>query len=178
MLDRDYVRLMSTYNVWMNDKIYSACATLGDAQRKEDRGAFFGSIHGTLNHLVWADRANLGRLISWNLPVGKPRDILFDDFDSLRVERKRLDQLLLEWAEQLPEGKLAESYDLVSVAYQRRRRMPRYLLVVQMFNHQTHHRGQLTTLLTQLGLDVGSTDLPFMPYADVLCEDLPFLETT
>jgi uncharacterized damage-inducible protein DinB len=172
MLDRDYVRLMSAYNSWMNAKLYAACSTLDDDARKLDRGAFFKSIHGTLNHLLWADRTFLGRLLEWNQPIGKLGDILFEDFAAMSVERTRLDELLLAWAEALSEGQLGESYELVSTVYQRRRRMPRYLLVVQMFNHQTHHRGQITTLLTQLGCDLGSTDLPFMPFADGLCEDL------
>ncbi|MDB4975815.1 MAG: DinB family protein [Myxococcaceae bacterium] len=174
MLDRDYVRLMCEYNGWMNDKVYTLCATFPDAERKLDRGAFFKSIHGTLSHLLWADRANLTRLLSWDLPFGKPSDILFDEFDALWLERKRLDTVLLEWAEGLTEGALATTIEMRSVTYQRRRRMPLQLLVVQMFNHQTHHRGQLTTLLSQLGHDVGSTDLPFMPFADTFCEDLPF----
>lgn len=175
MLDRDYVRLMATYNAWMNEKVYAACATLTDEQRKQDRGSFFKSIHGTLNHLLWADRAFVVRLFALNQPItGKPSDILFEDFAAMQAERTRLDAQISAWAEQLAEGKLSEQYEMVSAAYRRRRRLPRYLMVVQMFNHQTHHRGQLTTLLTQLGLDVGSTDLPFMPFADTLCEDLPF----
>ncbi|MDB4989567.1 MAG: DinB family protein [Myxococcaceae bacterium] len=174
MLDRDYVRLMAEYNGWMNDKVYTACATLTDGERKLDRGAFFKSIHGTLNHLLWADRANLSRLLAWNLSMGKPSDILFDDFDQLWLERKRLDAVWLEWAKALPEGALAAPFEVTSVAYQRRWRMPLSMLVMQAFNHQTHHRGQLLTLLSQLGLDVGSTDLPFSPYADTLREDLPF----
>jgi uncharacterized damage-inducible protein DinB len=174
MLDRDYVRLMSEYNLWLNDKVYTACAALPDAERKLDRGAFFKSIHGTLSHLLWADRANLSRLLKWELEIGKPSDVLFDDFDALLRERKRLDALLLEWAQNLEEGALAAAFEVRSVAYKRRRSMPLYLLVVQVFNHQTHHRGQLTTLLSQLGIDIGSTDLPFSPYADLLCQDLPF----
>jgi uncharacterized damage-inducible protein DinB len=174
MLDRDFVRLMAEYNTWMNDKVYTACATLPDAERKLDRGAFFQSIHGTLSHILWADRANLSRLLAWDVVIGKPSDILFDDFDQLWLERKRLDEELLRWATQLDEGKLAEDFELVSAAYQRRRRMPLYLLVVQLFNHQTHHRGQLTTLLSQLQIDLGSTDLPFSPFANELCTDLPF----
>lgn len=174
MLDREYVRLMAEYNRWMNDKLYDACAKLDDGQRKADRGAFFGSIHNTLNHLLWGDRAFLARLLAWQIEFGMPRDVLFEDFDELRRERARLDGVLLDWALTLEEGALSEAYELSSVTYQRRRRMPRYLLVVQMFNHQTHHRGQLTTLLSQLGVDVGVTDLPWSPYADQLCEDLPF----
>ncbi len=85
MLDRDYVRLMAEYNAWMNDKLYAACAQLADEERKRDRGAFFKSIHGTLNHLVWADRAFLIRLLAWDLPMGKPADVLFDEFEPLRT---------------------------------------------------------------------------------------------
>ena len=175
MLDRDYARLMATYNAWMNEKVYAACSTLSDEQRKQDRGAFFKSIHGTLNHLLWADRAFVVRLLELNQPItGKPSDILFEDFAAMQAERTRLDAMITDWAEQMAEGRLSEHHELVSIVYRRRRRTPRYLLAVQMFNHQTHHRGQLTTLLTQLGVDVGSTDLPFMPFADTLCEDLPF----
>lgn len=173
MLDREYAVLMAEYNRWMNTKVFAACRPLSDEERKRDRGAFFQSIHGTLNHLLWADRAFLSRLLAWDLPIGSPRDVLFAEFEPMAAERERLDGILLEWAQNLPEGALAETYELNSVTYQRRRRMPRYLLVVQMFNHQTHHRGQLTTLLTQLGCDIGSTDLPFMPYADTIAEDLP-----
>lgn len=175
MLDREYVRLMATYNAWMNEKVYAACSALTDDQRKQDRGAFFKSIHGTLNHLLWADRAFVVRLLELKQPItGKPSDILFDDFVDMQAERTRLDAMITDWAEQMAEGRLSEHHELVSIVYRRRRRTPRYLLAVQMFNHQTHHRGQLTTLLTQLGVDVGSTDLPFMPFADTLCEDLPF----
>jgi uncharacterized damage-inducible protein DinB len=174
MLDREYVRLMAEYNQWMNEKLYDACAKLDDAQRTEDRGAFFGSIHNTLNHLLWGDRAFLARLLGWNIDLGMPRDVLFDDFVALRRERTRLDEILREWAKTLEEGSLDEPIELRSVAYQRRRRIPRFLLVVQMFNHQTHHRGQLTTLLSQRGIDIGVTDLPFSPYADEICQDLPF----
>ena len=174
MLDRDYVRMMAEYNGWMNSKVYEACATLDDAERKRDRGAFFKSIHGTLNHLLWADRANLSRLLAWDITIGKPSDVLFDDFEPLRTERKRLDDILLAWARELPEGALSTPFEMRSVAYRRRRRMPLALLVVQVFNHQTHHRGQLTTLLSQQGIDLGGTDLPFMPFADSLCEELPF----
>jgi len=173
MLDRDYTRLMAEYNAWMNEKVYAACATLSDEERKRDRGAFFKSIHGTLNHLLWADRAFLIRLLEWDLPFGKPGDILYDDFEGLWAERKRLDEAMLGWANNIDAGLLSGMYELFSVAYQRRRRMPRYLLVVQMFNHQTHHRGQLTTLLSQLGMDIGTTDLPWMPYANTICTDLP-----
>jgi uncharacterized damage-inducible protein DinB len=164
---------MAEYNAWMNDKVYSACAPLTDAERKRDRGAFFKSIHGTLDHLLWADRSFLIRLLAWDLPIGKPGDTLYPDFVELTHERKRYDEIILDWAKSLDEGSLSEPLEFTSVVHQRRRRLPRYLFAVQMFNHQTHHRGQLTTLLTQAGIDLGGTDLPWMPYGLSLGQDVP-----
>jgi uncharacterized damage-inducible protein DinB len=172
MLDREYARLMAEYNAWMNEKVYQACAPLSDEERRRDRGAFFKSIHDTLHHLLWADRAFLIRLLSWDLPVGKPTDVLVEDFVAMTHERKRYDELILDWAKTFPEGSLAEPYEMYSAVYQRKRRLPRYLLVTQMFNHQTHHRAQVATLLTQAGIDIGVTDLPWMPYGLSLGEDL------
>jgi uncharacterized damage-inducible protein DinB len=173
MLDRDYARLMAEYNAWMNEKIYKACAALSDEERKRDRGAFFKSIHGTLNHLLWGDRAFLIRLLAWDMPFGKPGDVLYDDFVELTHERKRYDEIILDWANTFEEGALSQPLEFFSVIYQRRRKLPRYVMVVQMFNHQTHHRGQLATLLTQLGIDLGVTDVPWMPYGLSLGEDVP-----
>ncbi|MEY4576358.1 MAG: hypothetical protein RL701_1061 [Pseudomonadota bacterium] len=173
MLDREYVQLMAQYNLFMNEKLYALCASLSEEERQRDRGAFFQSIHGTLSHLVWADRAFLIRLLRWDLPLGQPSDITFPEFEGLRAERARFDRIIVDWAEALDEGALAQPLEIVSVVYKKRRRMPTYLFVVQMFNHQTHHRGQLTTLLSQLGIDPGITDVPFMPFASALVTDLP-----
>jgi uncharacterized damage-inducible protein DinB len=173
MRDRDYVVLMAEYNAFMNQKLYGLCAALSDEERKRDRGAFFKSMHGTLQHLLWGDRAWMIRFLKWDLPIGKPSDLLFEDFDALRAERVRLDQVMLEWARTLPEGALSEPFQVTSVVYKTTRRMPLYLVVVQMFNHQTHHRGQLTTLLSQMNVDPGVTDVPWFPYAAQLMEDVP-----
>jgi uncharacterized damage-inducible protein DinB len=172
MRDRDYLVLMAEYNAFMNEKVYALCAPLSDEERKRDRGAFFKSIHGTLNHVLWGDRAWLIRLLRWDEPIGKPADMLFEDFDALRAERVRYDQLILAWARNLPEGGLSEPFEITSVVYKKTRRMPMYLVAVQMFNHQTHHRGQLTTLLTQLNIDPGVTDVPWFPFAAALTEDV------
>ena len=88
---------------------------------------------------------------------------LYDDFGALRAARAALDARLLRWAAELREDWLREPLSYVSRVDGRTRTVPRWLLAVHLFNHQTHHRGQLTMLLSQLGLDVGSTDLPFMP---------------
>jgi uncharacterized damage-inducible protein DinB len=172
MLDRDYAVLMAEYNAHMNARIYELCSGVPDADRKRDRGAFFKSIHGTLSHLLWGDRAWLIRLLGWSEPIGKPSDVLFDDFEALRAERARYDALLLEWARNLAPDALSKPFEISSVVYKHKRRMPLYLIAVQMFNHQTHHRGQLTTLLSQIGIDPGVTDVPWFPYAQGLTEDL------
>jgi len=173
MGDRNHAVLMAEYNAWMNEQLYAICARLSDEERKQDRGAFFKSIHGTLAHILWGDRAWLIRLLQWNEPIGNTRDVLFEDFDALWAERKRLDQVLLEWARSLTPGVLGSMFQITSVAYKRTRSMPMYLVIAQVFNHQTHHRGQLTTLLSQLGIDPGPTDLPWFPYADSICDVTP-----
>jgi uncharacterized damage-inducible protein DinB len=173
MRDRDYVVLMAEYNAFMNQKLYGLCAALSDEERKRDRGAFFKSLHGTLQHLLWGDRAWMIRFLKWDLPIGRPDELLFEDFAALQAERVRLDQVILEWARALPDGALSEPFQVTSVVYKKTRRMPLYLVVVQMFNHQTHHRGQLTTLLSQLNIDPGVTDVPWFPYAAQLMEDVP-----
>jgi len=172
MLNREYAELMARYNQVMNEKLYALCSALTDEQRKRDQGAFFKSLHGTLSHLVWADRAFLIRLESEPGPIGRPEDFDCPDFTALRAERQRLDQVMCDWARSLPEGTLAKPFVMTSVIYKTQRRMPLYLLVVQMFNHQTHHRGQLTTLLSQMGIDPGVTDLPFLPCADGLVSEV------
>jgi uncharacterized damage-inducible protein DinB len=100
-------------------------------------------------------------------------ELLFEAFAPMHQERQRLDARLCTWASNVREGQLSGVYEFRSITYRRKRRLPTYLMIVQMFNHQTHHRGQLTTLLSQMGLDVGVTDMPFMPFADTLCVDLP-----
>jgi uncharacterized damage-inducible protein DinB len=162
-------RALARYNAWMNDKLYAAAAQLSDAERKRDLGAFFKSIHGTLNHLLLADYVWLGRLTGDASCVphaadGSPIAIralsqeLYADFEPLRAERTRLDARLLAWVSQLTEAQaLAElSYASLGGAHQSH---PLWHALSQLFNHQTHHRGQLTTLLMQQGIDPGVTDL-------------------
>lgn len=162
MIDRDHACLMARYNQWMNLKLYDAAARLSDAQRKEDRGAFFKSIHGTLNHLLYGDLAWLCRF------TGRSSDGLhpalgIDDFEALRARRIAVDEELLAWAGTLTPAWLAADFTYFSMAYAGSFTRPAWTLVVHLFNHETHHRGQVTTLLSQLGVDVGATDLPLLP---------------
>lgn len=166
----EHIALMAEYNQWMNRKLYKAAATLTDAELTADRQAFFSSILGTLNHLalgdtVWLKRfaqhpANFSALAPLSA-IATPTDLkqlAFADIRALANHRAWLDQLIIKWAHGLRETDLDQrlSYrNMRGVANSK----PFFGLLVHFFNHQTHHRGQATTLLTQAGVDVGDTDL-------------------
>jgi uncharacterized damage-inducible protein DinB len=170
----DPYRAMARYNAWMNAKLYAAAARLPDAERRRDVRAFFRSIHGTLNHLLLADRAWLGRFTR-DLRLGQSLDAagnpivmsgrldqeLYADFDELRRQRERTDGDITTWADTLTPERLAADlrYRTTSGAEQCH---PLWWAVSHFFNHQTHHRGQVTTLLVQAGVDPGVTDLVAM----------------
>jgi uncharacterized damage-inducible protein DinB len=156
---------MAQYNLWMNNKLLHAAALLTDEQRKKNLGAFFGSLHGTFNHLLAADRIWMARFTASHHGVSQLNDILYDDFELFRAARREMDAKLIDWAsalknpvpEYLEYHKVSGTKDLVSLPYA--------TCVVHWFNHQTHHRGQASTLMMQLGLDPGVTDLIAMPIA-------------
>lgn len=167
MMSSEWLGALARYNRWMNDKLYALAATLSDEERKCDRGAFFKSIHGTFNHLLVADRVWLSRFKGVPAPDGLMapgiRSLdqeLFADFENLRQERSLTDAELSTWSSQLTEARLA-----APLAYKRAGKnveAPLWSLVAHVFNHQTHHRGQITTLLSQAGIDPGVTDLVAM----------------
>jgi len=163
MITPEYCRTMARYNQWINDRLYTVCAELSDAERRRDRGAFFGSMHRTLNHLLWGDRAWLGRLTAQPYTAAAFGADLIDDFATLRAERAITDRALLEWAEAVTAGQLASPLSYRSSVDGRTRRLSLGVAAVHMFNHGTHHRGQLTTLIKQAGVDPGPTDLPWVP---------------
>ena len=162
-LTTDYIVTMAAYNAWMNEKFYGLCAGLSDVQRKEDRIAFFRSIHGTLNHLLYGDLAWLGRFKDGAPRVARADEILYEDFDEMRRARGKLDDEMQSWAKTVDDEWLAAPFHYRSLITGQDGERPAWLLVTHMFNHQTHHRGQLSTLLTQCGLDIGVTDLAAMP---------------
>jgi uncharacterized damage-inducible protein DinB len=161
--DPQLYRTFARYNQWMNQKTYEVCAKIDDAERRQDRGAFFKSIHGTLNHLLFGDRIWMGRFTGRQYPIAPMGLDLHDDFSELRAARAAMDQDILDWTAGLTEAWLAGTLTWTSGVDGATRARPCWLLASHLFNHQTHHRGQLTTLLCQLGHDVGPTDLPWMP---------------
>ena len=163
MISPAHTQLMARYNQWQNRSLYTAADGLSDADRKLDQGAFFGSIHGTLNHLLWGDRMWLGRFIDEPCTAPAFGADMFDDFSTLARERETTDRKMLDWAGKTTASWLAETLRYTSKVDGRTRELPRAVAAVHLFNHGTHHRGQLTTLLRQAGHDPGVTDLPWLP---------------
>lgn len=156
---------MARYNQWMNDKLYDVCGSLSDSERNSDCGLFFGSIHGTLNHLLLADRVWFGRFLGEPFEVTGLDQELFADFGELRGARAETDRLILDWCIGLTETELAGQLHYTSISKPVPRTCPLWVAVTHLFNHQTHHRGQITAALSQLGRDFGVTDLIALPEA-------------
>lgn len=154
---------MAAYNQWMNEKVYGCALELSDEQRKRDLGAFFGSVHLTLNHLYVGDEAWMQRVHGEPISMTSTREERYTSFAELWTARQALDRRISAWAEQLTDAFADGVFRFRSVAYQRDIELPGWAVVAQIFNHQTHHRGQVTTLLKQLGKDPGITDIPMMP---------------
>lgn len=164
MIDPAYVRTLARYSRWQNESLYAAAATLTDAQRREDRGAFFKSIHATLNHLLFGDSIWMSRFLGAARPEGVfPGTDYCADWDDLRRRRAELDEKIVRWAEGLDGEAIAGELEWNSGLQNMRMSKPRWLAVTHFFNHQTHHRGQVHAMLTAASVDPGSTDLMFMP---------------
>ena len=163
MIDPGYVRTFARYNAWMNGRIYECCARLPDERRKRDDGAFFRSIHGTLNHLLLGDRVWMGRFVGPLFAPGSLADELYADFAALREARHAEDERITRWAAALTPEVLSGRLRYTSIVNPQPREMDYAYAVTHFFNHQTHHRGQVTTLLSQAGIDPGATDLMWLP---------------
>lgn len=163
MPPENYYELMAQYNKWMDEKLYKVCSEIPDTERRKDMGAFFKSIHGTLNHIYYGDLAWIERLRDNSFTPRKLGEYLFYDFEELREAQSKMDDEILAWSKTLNEEFLSKPYDYISNVDMKKRVIPIWVLAVHMFNHQTHHRGQLTTLIKQLGYEPGITDIPWLP---------------
>jgi uncharacterized damage-inducible protein DinB len=165
-----HIYLMATYNEWMSAKVHEAARNLSDEELSADRKAFFGSILGTLNHLAAGDTIWLKRFAKHptnhlalepvrQLPDPKSLDqLLFSNIRELSAYREWLDRIIIKWAQSTTESDLDAPFNYANmkgVVFDK----DFYSLIMHFFNHQTHHRGQVTTLLSQSGVDVGDTDL-------------------
>lgn len=162
---REVATAMAAYNRWVNAQIYEAAARLADDERRRVLGGAFGSVHGTLSHLIVGDRLWLQRFRGESVTIPTPGQ--FPDFESLRAARLETDSDIDAWAASLDDDFGDRPFHFRSIAYNRERSVPGWSVVLHLFNHQTHHRGQVLTLLRQLGSQAGIVaDLPWGPYFD------------
>ena len=146
------------YNRLANETLYAACAALPDEERRRDLGAFFGSVHGTLNHLLLGDRIWMTRFEGGSHPSTDLGAILHDDFATLRAARVAMDVRIERFVAALPRDFSAGTIRYLNNAGFASED-PLNVLLPHFFNHQTHHRAQVHTLLSQLGRDPPSLDL-------------------
>ncbi len=167
MITADFVRMMSRYNTWQNRNLYDAADGLSEESRQQDRGAFFGGIHRTLSHLLWADHVWMSRFDRWEPPRVKLAESpgWIDDWSELRSKRRISDARIARWAAALSDEALEGDLAWTSGAEGRDVVRPRAMVVQHFFNHQTHHRGQVHAMLTAAGARPGPTDLFLMPDA-------------
>ena len=165
MITPAHAQMMAAYNAWQNESLYGAASGLSDHARKADRGAFFGSIHRTFNHILWGDRIWLSRFTDHPAPEGgiPTSTDYYEDWEALCAARKETDAFIRDWAGALAPADLEGDLTWFSGAMGRDVTKPRWVLATHFFNHQTHHRGQIHAMLTAAGAKPDDTDIPFMP---------------
>jgi len=151
---------LANFNPWVNGHIYDAAAKLPDENYRMDCGVFFKSVHHTLNHILVVDRLWFARAKGTTADVKSLDQILYDDFASLREERMAEDNRIVEFVADLDEQDLVTVVPFVTTDGTAGE-MSRDLMLMTVFNHQTHHRGQVTAMLSKFGIDYGSIDLPY-----------------
>ncbi|MBV9734806.1 MAG: damage-inducible protein DinB [Acidisphaera sp.] len=157
-----HLQMMAAYNGWANRRLYGAAAALPDPAWRQPAGVFFGSLHGTLNHLLATDRIWLRRLTGEGEAPSRLDAILFEERDALRAAREAEDARLCGYVAGLSDTDLAASFEYATTRGQPQRQ-PRWQALVHLFNHQTHHRGQAHACLTRLGVaEPASLDLLVM----------------
>jgi len=152
------LRILGRFNRWANRKVYAAVAGLTDAEYRADRGAFFRSTHRTLNHILVGDRLWLRRLTGSGDQPSSLDAILYDDFPSLQAAREREDERIVAYVDRLEEDALDCPCAFTNVAGEAFT-FALGPLIINMFNHATHHRGQVHGILTGLGKESLALDL-------------------
>ena len=152
MISAEYCRLLARYNSWQNNSLVTAASDLTDAQRWMDRGAFFGSIAATFNHIYWADALMLERINRNERPQDSITHSLISpsDWDEFKVLRARRDAEIEQWADSHSDANLNGLVAWHPPNSSTRIEMSKAMCVVQFFNHQTHHRGQIHAMLDLL----------------------------
>lgn len=168
MITSTYCQTMARYNQWQNKELASALEKLGDSELTLDRGAFFGSIFRTVNHLLWGDTLWISRFDGGLGPA--ETDLSKTDttdttanLSEWTTARGHMDVRIRAWADSVTAGDLTGDLTWFSGSIQADVSKPRSLCIMQFFNHQTHHRGQVHAMLGTAGAPMYTTDIPFMP---------------
>ena len=151
--------MLAGYNAWANGRVYDAAAQLSDSAYRADRGAFFKSMHGTLNHLLVTDRLWLRRFTGEGDAPNRLDAILFEEFLELRAAREAEDARIVAYIDGLSEDRIAAMFRYSTVTNPREIEQPLGPALTHFFNHQTHHRGQAHAILTGLGREGPVLDL-------------------
>ncbi|MGO8089944.1 DinB family protein [Rhizobium leguminosarum] len=146
-----HYRMFAAYNRWANTQVYAAAAELSDSEFRSDCGAFFGSLHRTLNHLIVADRIWMKRFSGAGEAPTTLDAVLFEELEALAAARKAEDERIIAWTGMLDERTLAANFTYVTVVQPAEITQPMSAALAHFFNHQTHHRGQCHMTLTALG---------------------------
>ena len=143
-------QMFAGYNAWCNERLYAAAATVPDAEYRRDRGAFFKSLNGTLNHLLVGDRVWMRRFTGVGAQPPSLAAILHDDFATLREARRKQDTLISRYIDGLGEADLVGTLRYRTVTNPQDIEQPLMPALDHFFNHQTHHRGQAHALLSSI----------------------------
>ena len=154
-------QMFGHYNAWANTRLYDAAAALSDEQYRADRGAFFKSVHGTLNHLLATDRIWMQRFTGTGTAPDRLDAILFETFGELRAAREAEDRRIVDYVDSLDDARIAGSIRYRRVSTPEVFEQALAPALAHWFNHQTHHRGQVHTLLTGLVGRAPELDLLF-----------------
>jgi uncharacterized damage-inducible protein DinB len=157
-MGESYFLTLARYNAWANRRLYDACAALPEAEYMKPRAAFFGSIHGTLNHLLVGDRIWIARLERKANPKITLDQVLYGDLVALRIARQAEDDHLINVVGGIAERSLDQPLAYANTAG-KRYQTPLRMVLGHLFNHQTHHRGQVHGLLSQTAIAPPSFDL-------------------
>ena len=157
----NHLPLMARFNAWANARLYDSVSGLSESAYKEDRKAFFGSIHNTLNHLLVVDRLWTGRIEGRNHGIRSLDQILYTDLASLRGAREAEDEAIIALVDGLSEAQLQTPVSYRRMIGEGTQRTRRDHILITLFNHQTHHRGQVHAMLTQAGVVPPPLDVVF-----------------
>jgi len=143
--------MLARYNSWANRRLYAAAAALTDADYRAERGAFFGSVHATLNHLLVIDRIWFRRMTGEGPTYQRLDLILHEQVAELRAERVGEDGRIVNWVDTLDDARLGGLFTYRTIASPSEITQPLAPALLHVFNHQTHHRGQVHAMLTAIG---------------------------